>query len=31
MGCVRLHPSHAAALYSLIEHDGRGNTRIVIN
>src|SRR4051812_34177688 len=30
-GCVRLHPSHAAALYSLIERDGRSNTRIVIN
>jgi lipoprotein-anchoring transpeptidase ErfK/SrfK len=30
-GCVRLHPQHAAALYSLIERDGRGNTRIVIN
>src|SRR4030081_2976863 len=30
-GCVRLHPGHAAALYSIIERDGRGNTRIVIN
>ena len=30
-GCVRLHPQHAAALYSLIERDGRSNTRIVIN
>jgi lipoprotein-anchoring transpeptidase ErfK/SrfK len=30
-GCVRLHPSHAAALFSLIERDGRGTTRIVIN
>ena len=30
-GCVRLHPQHAAALFSLIERDGRGNTRIVIN
>jgi lipoprotein-anchoring transpeptidase ErfK/SrfK len=30
-GCVRLHPSHAAALFWLIERDGRGNTRIVIN
>jgi lipoprotein-anchoring transpeptidase ErfK/SrfK len=30
-GCVRLHPSHAAALFALIERDGRGNTRIVIN
>jgi hypothetical protein len=30
-GCVRLHPQHAAALFSLIERDGRSNTRIVIN
>jgi lipoprotein-anchoring transpeptidase ErfK/SrfK len=30
-GCVRLHPSHAAALFSLIERDGRSSTRIVIN
>jgi lipoprotein-anchoring transpeptidase ErfK/SrfK len=30
-GCVRLHPSHAAALFALIERDGRSNTRIVIN
>ena len=30
-GCVRLHPQHAAALYSLIERDGRSNARIVIN
>jgi lipoprotein-anchoring transpeptidase ErfK/SrfK len=30
-GCVRLHPSHAAALFSLIQRDGRGNTRIVID
>jgi lipoprotein-anchoring transpeptidase ErfK/SrfK len=30
-GCVRLHPSHAAALFSLIERGGRGRTRIVIN
>jgi lipoprotein-anchoring transpeptidase ErfK/SrfK len=30
-GCVRLHPSHAAALFSLVEREGRGNTRIVIN
>jgi lipoprotein-anchoring transpeptidase ErfK/SrfK len=30
-GCVRLHPSHAAALYSLVEREGRGGTRIVIN
>ena len=30
-GCVRLHPSHAAALFSLIERGGRSRTRIVIN
>ena len=30
-GCVRLHPSHAAALFALIERDGRSHTRIVIN
>jgi lipoprotein-anchoring transpeptidase ErfK/SrfK len=30
-GCVRLHPSHAAALFALIERDGRSNARIVIN
>jgi lipoprotein-anchoring transpeptidase ErfK/SrfK len=29
-GCVRLHPSHAATLYALVERDGRGNTRIEI-
>jgi lipoprotein-anchoring transpeptidase ErfK/SrfK len=29
-GCVRLHPSHAAALYSLVERNGRGSTRIEI-
>jgi lipoprotein-anchoring transpeptidase ErfK/SrfK len=29
-GCVRLHPSHAAALYALVERNGRGNTRIKI-
>jgi lipoprotein-anchoring transpeptidase ErfK/SrfK len=29
-GCVRLHPSHAAALYALVERNGRGNTRIQI-
>jgi lipoprotein-anchoring transpeptidase ErfK/SrfK len=29
-GCVRLHPSHAAALFGLIERDGRSRTRIVI-
>jgi len=30
-GCVRLHPSHAAALFALIERDGRSRTRIVIH
>ena len=29
-GCVRLHPSNAAALYALVERNGRGNTRIEI-
>jgi lipoprotein-anchoring transpeptidase ErfK/SrfK len=29
-GCVRLHPSHAATLYALVERNGRGNTRIQI-
>ena len=30
-GCVRLHPSHAATLYALVERNGRGSTRIVIS
>ncbi len=30
-GCVRLHPSHAAALFALVEQEGRRNTRIVIS
>jgi lipoprotein-anchoring transpeptidase ErfK/SrfK len=30
-GCVRLHPSHAAALFALIQRDGPRYTRIVIN
>ena len=30
-GCVRLHPSHAAALYALVEHNGPRNTRIEIS
>jgi lipoprotein-anchoring transpeptidase ErfK/SrfK len=30
-GCVRLHPSHAAMLYAVVERNGRGNTRIVIS
>lgn len=29
-GCVRLHPSHAAALFGLVQSQGSGNTRIVI-
>ncbi|MCA6102297.1 L,D-transpeptidase [Bradyrhizobium sp. WSM 4400] len=29
-GCVRLHPSHAAMLYALVERNGRGGTRIEI-
>ncbi|MCC6888649.1 MAG: L,D-transpeptidase [Hyphomicrobiales bacterium] len=29
-GCVRLHPSNAAALFALIQRYGNGNTRIVI-
>ncbi len=30
-GCVRLHPSHAAALFALVQRNGRSNTRIEIN
>ena len=30
-GCVRLHPSHAAALFALVGHNGPHNTRIVIS
>ena len=30
-GCVRLHPSHAAALYALVQRSGARNTRIEIN
>jgi lipoprotein-anchoring transpeptidase ErfK/SrfK len=30
-GCVRLHPSHAAALFALVERNGPRNTRIQIN
>ncbi len=30
-GCVRLHPSNAAALFALVERSGRRNTRIVIS
>ena len=29
-GCVRLHPSNAAKLYSLIQQNGMGNARIVV-
>ena len=30
-GCVRLHPSNAAALYSLVQRHGAGNTVIKIS
>ncbi len=30
-GCVRLHPSHAAALFVLVERQGPRNTRIEIS
>lgn len=30
-GCIRLHPSHAAVLFALVQRDGPRNTRIVIN
>ena len=30
-GCVRLHPSHAAALFALVSREGPRYTRIVIN
>ena len=30
-GCIRLHPSNAARLFSLIRQYGAGNTRIVIS
>jgi lipoprotein-anchoring transpeptidase ErfK/SrfK len=29
-GCIRLHPSNAAILFSLVARQGRGSTRIVI-
>lgn len=29
-GCIRLAPGNAAALYSLVQEYGKGNTRIVI-
>ncbi|MBN8988006.1 MAG: L,D-transpeptidase [Rhizobiales bacterium] len=30
-GCVRLHPSHAATLYALVQRTGSRGTRIEIN
>jgi lipoprotein-anchoring transpeptidase ErfK/SrfK len=30
-GCVRLHPSHAAALFALVQRNGSRSTRIEIN
>ena len=30
-GCVRLHPSHAAALFALVQRQGPRNTRIEIS
>ncbi len=30
-GCVRLHPAHAAKLFSLVQQHGKGATRIAIN
>lgn len=30
-GCVRLHPVHAAMLFTLVRHAGMGNTAIVIS
>jgi lipoprotein-anchoring transpeptidase ErfK/SrfK len=30
-GCVRLHRSHAAALFALVQRDGPSNTRIMVN
>jgi lipoprotein-anchoring transpeptidase ErfK/SrfK len=29
-GCVRLYPANAAILYSLVQHEGMANTRIVV-
>ena len=29
-GCVRLHPSHAATLFNLINRHGRANSRIQV-
>jgi len=30
-GCVRLHPSHAAALFALVRGEGMGRTHIVVS
>jgi len=30
-GCIRLHPSNAAALYSLVQQRGLDHTRITIS
>src|SRR5919197_4509733 len=30
-GCIRLHPSNAAILFSLVQREGMGNTRISIH
>jgi len=30
-GCVRLHPSHAAALFALVQSQGMGRTHIVVS
>ena len=29
-GCIRLHPTNAAVLFSLVQREGAGNTRITI-
>lgn len=29
-GCIRLHPGHAARLFTLVQTNGKNNTRIVI-
>jgi lipoprotein-anchoring transpeptidase ErfK/SrfK len=29
-GCIRLHPANAAVLFSLVQRQGMGNTRIHI-
>ena len=30
-GCVRLHPSHAATLFALVQSHGKSNTRILVS